>query len=124
MDAPARRPRSLRPAYPILPPTGGDLNGPDGPMLTCAGLCLMAASVLNERAATEGWPEASILRWSDIYSEARAQVLRSCPKTDAGIAAKVAVLLSDLPSRSVRENNDLAGMAMLALAEDLIARIM
>ncbi len=108
---------------------GDPRSEPDWGLIEGVRYALWFAAHTDAMAIPEGWPEGLfpmklIERGADAYLILRRAILRMPALSDRGRAAKAALALHDLNGPGIREANDLGGMAMLALAEDLIARIM
>lgn len=98
-------------------------DDPDWLLAALVGICIGAVRRLNEQAIREGWSDAEVDDQADIYQRARRHALSIPPRGDIGHAAVAILVLADMRRETVRADNDLAGMAFLGLAEDLIARV-
>lgn len=85
--------------------------------------CIQISKGIEYRAERGDLSDDRLDAWMRLYHQARQAALSMPALTDADRAAHAVLALVDLERVKVRRDNDLAGMALLVLAEDLIARI-
>lgn len=86
--------------------------------------CLMISHGLRVREAQGLVTDEELDTWMRHYHQLRREALALPAVTDGDRAALAILTITEMRRDVVRRDGDLAGMAMLALAEDLIARIM